>query len=151
MDKKSVGIIDGDFYIKNENKEFILQDKNTYLPAILSTIDNILSQNIPLTSISTIILNALKIIFNVNSIFKPPHHTSIIPHQDELYIYLVNYVKNNKDYRFKLEKSQRYNKELAEGYKMYKKKNEIFEYYKRENSIRYDNIDRCRGFRFYKW
>lgn len=150
MKVKAIGFINNGICIKDENDNLLELDTDIYLPIILQKIDEWLNNNISLRNISTIIFDSIKEIFNVNKIFKPNSCSSIVPKNNELYNYLLDYIKNHPIYKEKQLKSANRNERISNGKKEYKNKNDQYLSYIRERCNRYDDIDRHRGFSFYK-
>lgn len=96
--EKSVGIFDGNFAVRDKEKNYILQDKEIYLPKVIKRIDELLNKNGVKIQISNIIFQAIKDTFGIENLFVQPGYKSIVPDSDPLYECLFNYVKNNPSY-----------------------------------------------------
>lgn len=147
---EAVNIMNEDFYIRHKNSNvYILMSKDIYLKDVLNNIDKILKSNKFSLSISKIIFDSLKMTFNVSSIFCIPNTTSVTPSNDNLYDYISDYIKSSKEYTEKFNLFQKRNIAISEEKKKIQEKDLQYFLYRTEKKIRFDNIDRWKGFRFY--
>ena len=124
--ENAIGIYNGEFAIRDKNKNYIIQDKKKYLPLIIERIDIILQESKKTCQISKIVFQSIKDVFNINKTFIPPKSDSIIPYNDELYIYLQNYVKKNPKFKEMVEQCSKRNIETKRNIEKFKKYNNSY-------------------------
>lgn len=104
--KKAIGFLEGELCIRENNKVYIRQEKEDYLPIIKEEITNYLQTENFEARISTIVFSVLKKVFGVDTTFTKSSlkNRSLTYTDDPLYKELVKFVLN--DERFKAEQAK---------------------------------------------
>lgn len=120
---KKIGFSDGNFYLKENDGSYVLQDKEFYLPLVKNKILDILDKDDFNLRISSIIFAALHDVFKIDKHFvKSPKIVATVFYTDDpLYQELVQIVISNEHYKEK--KAKCYERTITSS----KKRREFFE------------------------
>lgn len=147
--KCAIGFLDGNICIRDAKGNYIIQDKEKYLPIIKEKIDNHINSINTFSdlSISNIILSIVKETFKINTVFRNKTTNSRVPHNDPLYLSLEKYIKENELYKIYLNEKNESRKITKEMIKIKKKQtleHDIYccelkkrkEYFKKKNGYK---------------